>query len=186
MCVILFHKGLGAGFLLGKSEILHLKIEILGLECGQDCTSPEAQRQGRGRLFSAGRVLFSTVVGRGLEESRLCGRWHQGRALRLPGQPGGASLWALAQMTSWLPGLGDWAATQPAGRGHLPGLPPQAGRVGSYDHWGCQTTRRGGRQPAPTPTAGLPATLCPLMVPNTHFSFPTLLFPVQISTSTYL
>lgn len=62
ICVILFHKGLGAGFLLGKSEILHLKIEVLGLECGQDCTFPETQRQGCGRPFSAGRVLFSIVV----------------------------------------------------------------------------------------------------------------------------
>lgn len=88
---------------------------------------------------------------RGMEKSHLCGRWHQGRARRLPGQPGSASLWALAQMTSWLPGLGDWAATQPAGRGRLPGLPPQTGRVGSYDSWGCQTTRQGGGQPAPTP-----------------------------------
>lgn len=43
-------------------------------------------------------------------------------------QPGGASLWALAQLTSWLPYLGNLAAAQPAGQGLLPRLPPQTGR----------------------------------------------------------
>lgn len=45
-------------------------------------------------------------------------------------QPGGASLWALAQLTSWLPYLGNLAAAQPAGQGLLPGLPPQTGGRG--------------------------------------------------------
>ena len=70
-----FHKALGAGFLLGKSEILHLEIEILGWECNPNCTFREAQREGHGHSFSAGRDF---VFDSGVEESHLCGRWHRG------------------------------------------------------------------------------------------------------------
>lgn len=68
-------------------------------------------------------------------------------------QPGGASLWALAQLTSWLPYLGNLAAAQPAGQGLLPGLPPQTwgGVVGSYNHqdgaWAAPPDPQGGQRP---------------------------------------
>lgn len=102
-CYFFFHKGMGTGLLLGKSEIPDLLTQILWRGVWSELHiswSPEANgsvavSQGRDFVFDSGVWRRAT-----------CGPWAATRGHE--SLPRSASLWALAQLTSRFPCLGNW------------------------------------------------------------------------------